>query len=130
MTRGSHTSAWPAHPPDRAGDTGRAGFSDFTVVFTVRHGILDCMKRVLRTKRPYIEYPCTWTYKLFGRDRDAIRCAVGQIAAGRQYTMELSRSSRNERYHCMNLDLRVLSDEDRCGLSDALGAHADILLVL
>ncbi len=88
------------------------------------------MARFLRTDRPHIEYPCTWVYKLFGKSQDAIRRAVALIAAGRDYTLEPSRSSRYNRYHCMNLELRVLSDEDRRGLSDALGTHEDILLVL
>ncbi|HON37198.1 MAG: YbeD family protein [Desulfomonilia bacterium] len=88
------------------------------------------MAYFLYTKSPRIEYPCTWVYKLFGKSQDAIRGAVALIAAGRHYTLKPSRSSRNNRYHCMNLELRVMSDEDRRGLSDALGAHEEILLVL
>lgn len=82
------------------------------------------------TKKPAIEYPCDWLYKIFGRDQDAMRRAVARMVAGRRHALKPSRSSRNDRYHCMNLELLVLSDDDRLGVYEALNAQEEILLVL
>jgi putative lipoic acid-binding regulatory protein len=88
------------------------------------------MARFLRARKPDIRYPGTWLYKIFGKDRNSMREAVDHLVTGRSYALEPSHSSRNNRYHCMNLELTVESDEDRLGIYEALNAHPDILLVL
>lgn len=88
------------------------------------------MKRTPRDRKPDLEYPCRWTYKLFGTDRERIRSAVAQVMPGSDYTLTLSHSSRQNRYHCMNLELTVVNEEDRLGIYDALSAHQEILYVL
>lgn len=88
------------------------------------------MARFLRAKKPDIRYPCIWLYKIFGNDRESMREAVGLLFPERSYALEPSHSSRNNRYHCMNLEFTVKSDDDRLGIYEALNAHPDILLVL
>jgi len=92
--------------------------------------MLRAMARFPGTKKPDIEYPCTWLFKIFGRDREAMQRAVARMISGRRHALTPSRSSRNNRYHCMNLELLVQSDEDRLGAYEALNAQDDILLVL
>jgi putative lipoic acid-binding regulatory protein len=88
------------------------------------------MKVLTGNMKPDIEYPCTWVFKLFVKDRDMLGEALPGIIPGREYTLTPSRSSRHKRYHCMNLELTVLSDGDRLSVYEGLNSHASILLVL
>jgi putative lipoic acid-binding regulatory protein len=79
--------------------------------------------------KPDIKYPCLWEYKIFGKDQDRMHQAVEGILAG-GYELTLSRSSSRKKYHCMNLVIEVLNDQDRQEIYRALNTHEDILLVL
>jgi uncharacterized protein len=80
--------------------------------------------------KPEIKYPCRWVYKLFGTDQDRMREAVGQIMAGADYTLTLSHSSKHKRYHCMNLDIQVMSEQDRTEIFQALSSHQGFVHIL
>jgi len=80
--------------------------------------------------RPDIKYPCRWEYKIFGRDQERMHRAVEGILVRGGYELSLSNSSRHKKYHCMNLVIEVLNDEDRQEIYKALNVHEDILLVL
>jgi putative lipoic acid-binding regulatory protein len=82
------------------------------------------------TGKPDIAYPCTWTYKLFGMDREEMRRAVEQTIAGAEYTLTFSRSSRHGKYHCMNLAIPVASEQDRDAIYQALVNHTSFVLIL
>ena len=77
-----------------------------------------------------MEYPCRWVYKIFGRDKDRMREALGEVLAGYDYSVTPSRSSRHGNYHCMNLDIPVSNEQERTGIYEALQAHSAIILVL
>ena len=80
--------------------------------------------------KPEIKYPCRWVYKLFGTDQDRMREAVAQAMAGADYTLTLSRSSKHKKYHCMNLDVQVMSEEDRTEIFQALSSHQAFVHIL
>lgn len=80
--------------------------------------------------KPVIKYPCRWVYKLFGTDQDRMREAVVQSMAGADYMLTPSRSSKYEKYHCMNLDIQVLSEEYRIEKFLALSSHQAFVLIL
>jgi hypothetical protein len=80
--------------------------------------------------KPEIQYPCAWRYKIFGTNQALMREAVERIITVGDYNLTLSRSSSHSKYHCLNLDIRVMSEEDRIGIYQALMAHQDIILVL
>jgi len=80
--------------------------------------------------KPEIPYPCSWNYKLFGTDQDSIREAVAQTIIGCDYSLTPSRSSSQGKYHCMNLDIVVMNEEDRVGIFQALSSHPSFVLVL
>jgi putative lipoic acid-binding regulatory protein len=79
---------------------------------------------------PEIQYPCRWVYKLFGTDQEKMREAVTQVIAGADYTLTLSRSSKNKKYHCMNLDVQVISEEDRTEIFKALSRQQAFVHIL
>lgn len=77
-----------------------------------------------------IKYPCRWIYKIFGTDREQMRRAVSDLISGDDYELTPSNSSRNNRYHCMNLEITVMNEEERTGTYEILRAHQAIVLVL
>jgi uncharacterized protein len=80
--------------------------------------------------KPVIKYPCRWIYKLFGTDQDKMREAVAKTIADADYTLTLSRSSKQKKYHCMNLDIQVMSEEDRTEIFEALSSHQAFVHIL
>ena len=77
-----------------------------------------------------IQYPCIWRYKLFGMDQDRMREAVAQIITSSDYTLTFSRSSSHKKYHCMNLDITVMNEDDRTGIYNTLMSHQAFVLIL
>lgn len=77
-----------------------------------------------------LEYPCSWTYKLIGFDQELIRRAVQEIVQDRDCDISFSRSSRTGKYHCLNLQITVYSEEDRSQNHLALKKHPAITMVL
>ena len=77
-----------------------------------------------------VDYPCAWTYKIFGTDQTQICEAVAGIITGKDYSLTPSNSSRTGKYHCMNLEITVVSEEERTRTYEALRGHRAIVLVL
>ncbi|HOQ43543.1 MAG TPA: DUF493 domain-containing protein, partial [Smithellaceae bacterium] len=77
-----------------------------------------------------LEYPCLWTYKIIGTDRDEMKCAVYEIIRDRQCRITPSRQSETAKYFSMNVELTVESESHRTNLYEALKAHQAIKLVL
>jgi putative lipoic acid-binding regulatory protein len=77
-----------------------------------------------------LKYPCQWIYKIIGLDEDHMRSIVSEIIKERACTTIHSRSSRTGKYHCLNLQLQVESDDDRTGIYEALRRHPAIKMVL
>ena len=77
-----------------------------------------------------IEYPCRWKYKVVGSDQGLIRSAIAEIVREREYTINLSRSSKGGKYHSLNLQMNIDNDESRVEIYEALKKHPAIKLVL
>jgi uncharacterized protein len=88
------------------------------------------MKPLPENRKPDIEYPCVWTFKVFGTDEALLREAIAGIMPAAGYDLTLSRTSRHKKYLCMNLEITVVSDVDRTSIHEALSGHSQILLVL
>ncbi len=94
----------------------------------------DCyhrhMKFLSRDLKPDIEYPCKWVFKLFVADRDMLGKILPGIITGRDYSLTPSHSSRQKKYHCMNLAVTVTSDQDRLSVYEQLSSNKSILIIL
>jgi putative lipoic acid-binding regulatory protein len=77
-----------------------------------------------------LEYPCNWTYKVIGKEREVLEQAVRDVICERTHTLEHSNQSCSGKYLSMNLDLLVHNEEDRNFLYEALKAHQNIKMVL
>jgi len=77
-----------------------------------------------------IEYPSSWTYKLIGHEKEAIKKAIHDVILEREHTLNHSNKSKTGKYVSMNLDIVITSDEERNFIFEALKAHNNIKMVL
>ncbi|NOX25766.1 MAG: DUF493 domain-containing protein [Deltaproteobacteria bacterium] len=80
-------------------------------------------------KEMRISYPCSWSYKIIGQDKDMVKEAITAITAGK-YTLNYSNASRTGKYHSWSLTLEVNSEAERNTLFKALKNHPQIKIVI
>ncbi|MFP4446033.1 MAG: YbeD family protein [Desulfosudaceae bacterium] len=81
-------------------------------------------------QRPHIQYPCRWSYRVIGRDRQAVTCAVAECCRGYEYELAESNRSRHGKYLSLAVSVQVPAESDRDGLYRALAGHPDVKMVL
>ncbi len=77
-----------------------------------------------------INYPCLWHYKVIGSDREKMHQALIEIANDYSGDISFSNSSRTGKYHCLNLEVTVQSEEARNYIYMTLKKHPQIRIVL
>jgi len=77
-----------------------------------------------------IEYPSMWTYKLIGAEKKALQKAIHDVIVERDHKLSHSNKSKTGKYISMNLELVVISDDERNFIFDALKKHQNIKMVL
>jgi len=81
-------------------------------------------------RKPAIEYPCRWVYKVIGPDEKALRAAVTQVMQDLAHTVEPSNVSAMGRYCCLNVELVVVDETVRTTLYELLKKHPAVRVVL
>ena len=81
-------------------------------------------------RKPVMEYPCRWIYKIIGSDDRAIRRAVKEIVEGYDYTITPSNVSKTGKYHSLNLEVLVNDERHRTGIYDKLRNNPAVNMVL
>ncbi len=81
-------------------------------------------------RKPEIEYPCPWTYKVIGADPLRMSLAIEDLLQERPF--ELSESNRSEtgKYVSLNLVLTVADESDRQQIYRDLQQVAAIKIIL
>ncbi len=77
-----------------------------------------------------LEYPCSWSYKLVGSEKEAIQKAIHDVIKDREHNLVHSNASKTGKYVSMNLDLVITNEDERKFIFDALKAHQNIKMVL
>lgn len=77
-----------------------------------------------------LQYPCLWLYKVIGMDREKLYQALEEIVDVDSYTISPSNSSRTGKYHCLNLEMTVVNEEERNRIYLALEGHPQVKIVL
>ncbi len=77
-----------------------------------------------------LSYPRVWTYKVFGRDEEALRRAITAVVGALEHRVEASNRSRTGKYVSLGVDVTVNTDEERLAIFRALHDHAEIMYVL
>ncbi len=80
--------------------------------------------------KPEIVYPCPWGYKVIGSDVERLRSAIAEVIQERSHTVTPSNSSLTGKYHCLDLELIVTSEECRLEIYENLRRHPAIKIVL
>lgn len=81
-------------------------------------------------KRPKIEYPTEWEYKLIGKDVDELLKVVEEVLAGFEYQIKFSNVSRNEKYYSLNVLVTVTSEILRDIIFQKFSNHPEISIVI
>lgn len=88
------------------------------------------MEDQMKCDRLILEYPCVWLYKVIGSDPDQIRAAIAEVIQGSDCIITHSNSSESGKYHCLNLEINVFSEENRNQIYLSLVNHPDIKMIL
>ncbi len=82
------------------------------------------------SKKPEIEYPCDWHYKVIGTDVDEMIKVIDQIAEGMDYNISSSNVSSKGKYFSINLKVFVTSEAIRDIIFTKLKANEFVKMVL
>ncbi len=77
-----------------------------------------------------LDYPCSWSYKLIGYEKEAIQKAIHDVILEREHNLVHSNASKTAKYISMNLELVITNEDERNFIFAALKAHQDIKMVL
>jgi len=77
-----------------------------------------------------LEYPCSWTYKLIGLEKEVIQKAIHDVILEREHKLTHSNKSKTGKYVSMNLDIIIQNEDERNFIYEALKAHQHIKMVL
>ena len=81
-------------------------------------------------KRPEIDYPCGWGYKVIGSDVDRILSAIEEASLGLDYDVTPSNISKNGKYYSLNFTLEVPNEVVRNLVYEKLEKSSDVRMVL
>lgn len=81
-------------------------------------------------RKPILEYPCRWLYKVIGDDQEGLRRAAIEIIGTNPCTISVSSSSRTGQYHCLNIEVEVQNETVRNIIYQAFKSHPQVKLVL
>ncbi len=84
----------------------------------------------MNIKKPEIVYPCPWGYKVIGSDANRLRSAIAEVIQEGPHTITPSHSSLTGKYHCLDLELVVTSEECRIEIYESLRRHPAVKIVL
>jgi putative lipoic acid-binding regulatory protein len=62
------------------------------------------------SKKPNIEYPCNWDYKVIGTDVDKMIKAIEEAVIGMEYKISSSNVSSKGNYFSLSLQVHVSSE--------------------
>jgi putative lipoic acid-binding regulatory protein len=80
--------------------------------------------------KPDIAYPCPWGYKVIGSDVERLRSAIAEVIQERPHTVTPSNKSLTGKYHCLDVEIVVTSEECRLEIYESLRKHPAVKVVL
>lgn len=74
----------------------------------------------LNDKKPQIDYPCEWKYKIVVDENLDAKKEVDEILKDKDFKFEKSHKSSNGKYVSYNISLEVQNEEERLRIFDDL----------
>ena len=81
-------------------------------------------------RKPNIEYPTPWTYRIVGLSEEAVRTHVSELVGEAEHELVHSNASKTGKYVSLALTLTVVDEAYRLTLYQDLVAHEMIKMVL
>ena len=81
-------------------------------------------------ERPEIEYPCTWVYKVIGENCTLLKDVIVKACAPMDATITHSHMSSKGKYHSLNAELIVPSEDVRLSIYETLKSSPAVKIVL
>ena len=82
----------------------------------------------LNNKKPKIDYPTHWEYKVIFNASDVAEAKVKDIVKDREFKLVFSKFSKDKKYASYDLTVLVLSEEERLEIFSALKHEAKYVL--
>ena len=80
--------------------------------------------------KPDIEYPCEWGYKLIGTDKVALQACIFDVVGKRAYKTKGGNTSSKGKFHSINMQCNVESEEDRNKIFKTFSDHPAVKMVI
>jgi putative lipoic acid-binding regulatory protein len=81
-------------------------------------------------EQPEIDYPCTWVYKVIGEDCTLLKDVIISACAPAEVVISHSQTSSKGKYHSLNAELIVTSEEIRLSIYETLKSAPAVKIVL
>ena len=81
-------------------------------------------------RKPDIDYPCPWGYKVIGTDNVGLRSAIAEIMQDIPHSVKPSNRSTTGKYICLNVEMLVVSEDQRLTIYEGLKRHPAVKVVL
>ncbi len=81
-------------------------------------------------ERPELDYPCTWEYKVIGEDCNLLEEAIISACSPLGVKISYSHSSSSGKYHSLNAELEVPTEEVRLAIYERLKSSPAIKVIL
>lgn len=82
------------------------------------------------SKKPHIDYPCNWNYKVIGIDVEAMIKVIEETVGGMEFDISSSNVSSKGKYFSLNLKVFVTSEAIRDIIFAKLESSEFIMMVL
>ncbi|MEJ2058002.1 MAG: DUF493 domain-containing protein [Desulfofustis sp.] len=83
-----------------------------------------------KQKKPDIDYPCIWEYKVIGSDENILRAVIYAACAPAVPTITLSNVSSRGTYFSLNASLEVADEKMRLRIFNHLQSSPDVKIVI
>ena len=83
-----------------------------------------------RGRKPDIDYPCQWGYKVIGTDETVLRSAITEVVQDIAHSVIPSNRSASGKYICLDVEILVLNEEQRLTIYEGLRRHPAVKIVL
>ena len=81
-------------------------------------------------KKPIINYPCVWSYRIIGQDDQLLRNAVSNAVGDKEHQISFANQSSGGKYQSLNVEVRVHSEEERADIFERLRKDPNVKVVL
>ena len=81
-------------------------------------------------KRPKIEYPTNWGFKLIGRDKDKLLACIKEAMGDKEHLCSLGNASKTGKFHSYNASCTVDTEEERNKIFKFFEEHDDVDMVI